>query len=137
MPVELMADHDDLRAKMREFAQLMMIDPPDRDDIMRRRISFSKVFREHMAREDAVTTPLRRQPCTMAQAAAVEHGAKVRALFLTYSDHIKHWTPAEMVRDWIGYRAAVLGLQNGLYDLMDWEEANLFHHLDGASHRAA
>ncbi len=137
MPVELKADHDDLRAQMREFSQLMMIDPPDRADIMRRRIAFSKRFRDHMSREDVATATLRYQNNGLAKAVAAEHGAKFRALFLRYSDHIKQWTPAEMGRDWAGYRAAVLGLQNGLYDLMDWEEENLFQHLEGPARYAA
>lgn len=137
MPVELTSDHDDLRRQMREFSQLMMIDPPDKEDLMRRRIAFSKMFRDHMCREDEATTSIRRTGSGPAQAAAVEHSALVRALFLRYSEHIKQWTPATMSADWRGYGRAVIALQNGLYELMDWEESNLFHHLDAPTRFAA
>lgn len=137
MALDLVADHDDLRRMMREFAHLMTMDPPDRDDIMRRRIAFSRMFREHMSREDSAATPLRRQNVNPAQAAAVEHAVLLRTLFLRYSDHIKQWTPGQIERDWGGYRSAVLAQQDSLYELMDWEEANLFCHLSGRTRYAA
>lgn len=135
--MELVADHDDLRSKMREFAQTMAMDSPDMDDVMRRRIAFSRAFRHHMAHEELAVSQLRTRTCPAARGAAREHGAMIRALFLRYSDHVKQWTPAELARDWAGYCSAVLTLQDRLYDLMEWEEDNLFRLLDQPARHAA
>lgn len=137
MPMELVADHDDLRCKMRDFTHLMMVDPPDMKEVMRRRIDFSRTFSAHMSHEDKAITALRSGPCRIGQGVAIEHGARIRSLFLRYSDHIKHWAPAQMTRDWTGYRSGVSALQNGLYDLMDWEEDHIFPHLTETSRHAA
>jgi hypothetical protein len=59
------------------------------------------------------------------------------ALFLRYSDHIKQWTPAQIMADWDGYRRGTLGLQDMLYDHMEWEEAHLHPLIEGRVRRAA
>jgi len=69
---------------------------------------------------------LRRRPLTPeANQALREHGRAIVALFLRYSDHIKQWTPAQIDADWVGYRTAVLALQDGLRERMAWEEKHL------------
>lgn len=127
MVLELTRDHDGLRIAMRTFAQAMhRADAADMSEIARRRIAFSQLFRDHMAREDSFVQQLRRLPPSARAADIVnEHGAAIRALFLRYSDHIKYWSPAQISADWPGYRAAVLALQASLHERMIWEERNL------------
>jgi hypothetical protein len=127
MKYDLARDHDDLRVTMREFAQLLQRSSvEDMPEIARRRIVFSQLFREHMGREDAVVRGAGPALMTPEATKAVrEHGRAMVALFLRYSDHIKCWTPAQIVNDWQGYRDAVLALQDALYERMEWEEAHL------------
>lgn len=139
MVMGLRQDHDGLRLLMREFAQLLAVaGMKDMPDLARRRIAFSQAFREHMGREDAMVRDLVRRPLTPQATGIVrEHGRAMVALFLRYSDHVKDWTPAQIAADWSGYRNAVLDLQNGLYDRMDWEEQHLHPLLEGPTLRAA
>ncbi|WP_093018358.1 hypothetical protein [Sphingobium sp. YR768] len=139
MHMELAQDHDGLRRMMRDFAHAMeSARAEDMPDIARRRIAFSQLFREHMAREDAMVQDLRRNPMTPHADQVVRTSSRAMvALFLRYSDHIKYWTPAQIAADWPGYRAAVLELQNGLYDRMEWEEAHLHPLFAGRVRKAA
>nr|WP_254913724.1 hypothetical protein [Sphingobium sp. Z007] len=137
--MELKQDHDALRGMMREFAHVMRAHGPEAlPDITRRRIAFSQLFRDHMGREDAMVVALRAGPMAVqADPVAREHSRAIVALFLRYSDHIKHWTPAQIERDWQGYRDAVLALQQGLLDRMAWEERHLHPLMAEAPRRAA
>lgn len=127
MLTQLHHDHDALRVMMHDFTHVMRTSGPEAlPDIARRRIAFSRLFRDHMGREDAMVGALRRGPSTtQARPAIREHGRAMVALFLRYSDHIKCWTPARIGQDWGGYRDAVLDLQQGLFDRMAWEERQL------------
>ncbi|MCP1468850.1 hypothetical protein J3E64_000517 [Sphingobium sp. OAS761] len=135
MHVELMRDHDGLRVLMREFAQAM--DRAGSDEvaqISRLRVQFSQRFREHMGREDAYVRALRGRMLPPSTDKLIRHHNRALvALFLRYSDHIKYWTSAQIVADWQEYRLAVLALQDGLYDKMEWEEAYLHPLLDGGA----
>lgn len=139
MHMELTQGHDDLRGMMRDFAHLMLTATvDDMPEVARRRIRFSQLFRAHMGQEDAMVITLRRRPLTpQADGVLRDHSRAMVALFLRYSDHIKYWTPAQISRDWRGYRDAVLTLQNGLYDRMEWEETHLHPLFTGPSLRAA
>ncbi|MFC3441277.1 hypothetical protein ACFOKF_08710 [Sphingobium rhizovicinum] len=139
MQMILAQDHDGLRKMMRNFAHAMEnARVEDMPDIARRRIGFSQLFREHMAREDAMVRDVRRGAMApQADRIFRDHSRAIVALFLRYSDHIKYWTPAQIAADWPGYRQGVLALQNGLYDQMEWEEANLHPLLQGPAQRAA
>ncbi|WP_298398451.1 hemerythrin domain-containing protein [Sphingobium sp.] len=139
MQMELAQDHDGLRKMMRDFAHAMeSARVEDMSDIARRRIAFSQLFREHMAREDAMVQNLRRGAMPpQADRIIRDHSRAMVALFLRYSDHIKYWTPAQIAADWPGYRVAVLDLQNGLHDRMEWEEANLHPLLIDTPRKAA
>ncbi|MFZ2997120.1 hypothetical protein [Sphingobium sp.] len=119
--------HDDLRVSMRDFAHVMQTaSMADMPVIARLRIAFSRLFSDHMGQENAIIEALRRGPLTpQADAILREHSRAIVALFLRYSDHIKYWTPAQIGRDWPGYRDAVLALQDGLYERMEWEEEHL------------
>lgn len=139
MHMELTQAHDDLRAAMRDFAHIMQAaNADDMPEVARRRTRFSQLFREHMGQEDAMVSALRRSPLApSADKVLRDHGRAMVALFLSYSDHIKLWTPAQIAQDWPGYRNAVLTLQNGLYDRMEWEEQHLHPLFTGPSLRAA
>ncbi|HUD95189.1 hypothetical protein [Sphingobium sp.] len=139
MVMGLRQDHDGLRLLMREFAQILHGAGADgMVELARRRIAFSQAFREHMGREDAMVRVLSRHPMTSSATQVVrDHGRAMVALFLRYSDHVKDWSPAQIQADWAGYRDAVLILQNGLYDRMEWEEQHLHPLLEGPTLRAA
>lgn len=135
----LARDHDDLRAAMHDYAAILR--GPAAEGlaaIMPRRIRFSQIFREHMGREDGEVEALAnrlRDPAAMK--VVRDHRRALVALFLRYSDHVKQWTPAEIARDWAGYRDGVLALQEGLHDRMAWEEAELHPLIVATGHRAA
>lgn len=139
MLTELKQDHDALRGIMRDFTHIMRTQGPEAlPDIARRRIAFSHLFRDHMGREDAMVVALRAGPmAAQADPIAREHSRAMVALFLRYSDHIKSWTPAQIERNWSGYRDAVLDLQQGLLDRMLWEERHLHPLMAEAPRRAA
>lgn len=123
----LMGDHDGLRRMMREYAAMMgVVRPADLQELGRRRIAFSQLFRQHMGREDAMVQAVRLSGVGLAgERIMQEHRDRVMALFLRYSDHIKQWTPDQIDRDWGAYRSAVLALQQSLWALMEWEERYL------------
>ncbi|WP_236616839.1 hypothetical protein [Sphingobium lactosutens] len=127
MMTDLRHDHDGLRRMMQDFALMMRsAGPEDMPEVTQRRIAFSQAFREHMAREDRMVQQLRKGLLSPEAAQVLrEHGRAIVALFLRYSDHIKIWTPAQIEADWVGYRTAVLGLQDGLRERMAWEEQHL------------
>lgn len=139
MHIELTQGHDDLRRMMRDFAHLMLsATVDDMSEVARRRTRFSQLYRDHMGQEDAMVTALRRRPLAPeADRILRDHSRAMVALFLRYSDHIKYWTPAQIGQDWPGYRQAVLALQNGLYERMEWEEAHLHPLFTGPTLRAA
>jgi hypothetical protein len=139
MQMILTQGHDDLRAAMRDFAHVLQAaNADDMPEVARRRTRFSQLFREHMGQEDAMVSALRQKPLPPhADAILRDHSRAMVALFLSYSDHIKLWTPAQIAQDWSGYRHAVLTLQNGLYDRMEWEEQHLHPLFTGPSLRAA
>jgi hypothetical protein len=139
MHIELTQGHDDLRAAMRDFAHILQsATVQDMPEVARRRTRFSQLFRDHMGQEDAMITTLRRGPLTpQADGVLRDHSRAMVTLFLRYSDHIKYWTPTQIGQDWRGYRDAVLILQNGLYDRMEWEEDHLHPLFTGPSLRAA
>lgn len=112
---------------MREYAALMPVErPADLQDLLGPRVAFSQRFRTHMGREDGLERLVRTSGIDMAGEQVVrEHRNRIMALFLRYSNHIKHWAPAQIERDWPGYRRDVLDLQKTLTTLMDWEERNL------------
>ncbi|MEC3911048.1 hypothetical protein U5A82_11380 [Sphingobium sp. CR2-8] len=136
---KLTQEHDDLRVAMRNFAYVMRTAcNDDIPSIARLRIDFSQMFRAHMAQEDAMVTALRHSAISpQIDRTLRDHSRGVVALFLRYSDHIKYWTPVQIGKDWPGYRDAVLSLQNGLYERMEWEEQHLHPLFDGAALRAA
>lgn len=124
--MHLAEDHDSLRHLMQVFADEMTAANPDMAGIARLRIGFSKLFRQHMEREDALATTLMQPPANPAVRVIVEeHRTKIRELFLRYSSHIKEWMPDRITTDWPGYRKAVLVLQDQLKDRMVWEERTL------------
>lgn len=136
---ELAQAHDGLRMSMRHFAHVMQAARlEDMAAVARLRTSFAQMFREHMAQEDGMITALRRNPVTPRTDRVLrEHSRAIVALFLRYSDHIKYWTPAQIGRDWPGYRRAVIALQDGLYERMEWEEDHLHPLLSGPASYAA
>jgi hypothetical protein len=139
MHMELAREHDGLRALMRDFRHLMdRARPQDMPEVARLRIAFSQSFRAHLAQEDTLVRDMqRRSPAAETQQVVRAHGRAMTALFLRYSDHIKTWTPAQIAADWAGYRRAVIDLQNGLYERMEWEEAHLHPLLAPPARRAA
>jgi class 3 adenylate cyclase len=136
---ELMRDHDGLRGLMRDFRHLMeRARPEDMPEIARLRIRFSQAFRAHLAQEDMLVRDMQRRPMAAEGQQVVRvHGRAMTALFLRYSDHIKEWTPARIAADWAGYRKAVLDLQTGLHERMEWEEEHLHPLLAPPTRRAA
>ena len=91
-----------------------------------------------MGREDARALDLRNgRQAAQADPVLREHGRAIRILFLRYSDHIKQWTPAQIMADWGNYKRATLALQDMLYDHMEWEEAHLHPLIEGRVRRAA
>lgn len=138
MPTELIEDHHVLRGMMRDFASMMDDDVRDMALLTRWRIRFAQLFRDHMGREDMLARGLRQGPLAMEVEPVVhQHGRTMVALFLRYSDHIKQWTPAQIMADWDGYRRGTLRLQDMLYDHMEWEEAHLHPLIEGRVRRAA
>ena len=139
MHMELTQGHDDLRVAMRNFAHVMQTARvEDMPAVARLRTAFSQLFREHMAQEDGMIASLRRNPVApQTDRILRDHSRAIVALFLRYSDHIKYWTPAQIANDWSGYRHAVLILQNGLHERMEWEEDHLHPLFSGPSLRAA
>lgn len=133
---QLAQDHDGLRTIMRDF--ITALDRRDMADIARRRIAFSQLFRSHMAREDDAVSMLRqsRNP-SRDLPVAFEQSRAIVSLFLRYSDHVKHWTPAAVEANWTGYRHAVAQLQEALFERMAWEEAQLHPLLPHAEGLAA
>lgn len=127
-----MEDHDGLRRMMREYAGMMGTSRPDDLSILTsRRIAFSQLFRQHMAREDAMEQAVRADGVgTEGEQVIRDHRDRVRALFLNYSEHIKCWTLGRIDREWAAYRDAVLALQKALSTLMEWEE-KMLHPLAG------
>lgn len=139
MHIELTQGHDALRILMRDFAHVMQtacVD--DMPTITRLRVAFSRLFSDHMGQENATIETLRRGPMTpQVDGILRDHSRAIVALFLRYSDHIKYWTPALIGQDWPGYRDAVLALQDGLYERMEWEEEHLHPLFDRPYRRAA
>ncbi|WP_420144872.1 hypothetical protein [Sphingobium sp.] len=139
MHTELAQAHDGLRMAMRNFAHVMQTARvEDMAMVARLRTAFSQLFREHMAQEDGMIASLRRTPVTPETDRILrEHSRAMVALFLRYSDHIEYWTPAQIAQDWPGYRTAVLSLQNGLHERMEWEEDHLHPLFTAPTLRAA
>lgn len=139
MTEELAQGHDALRVAMRDFARIMdRSGPEDMPVIAQKRIAFSQLYRDHMAKEDAAVRGLTRPSLPMeAEQAVRDHGRAIVTLFLRYSEHLKHWTPAMIAQDWTGYRAAVKQLQDSLHERMAWEEKHLHPIFARPSRRAA
>jgi len=135
MPSRLKADHDDLRLLIQDFLHLLSNGGQERlPELVRLRTNFSKRFRQHLATEDA---DLRARPTAdhpALKAACEMHGQKQRGFFLSYSDHIKGWTPERIANDWEGYRASVILLARDHRQLMDWEERELHPLLEAQKH---
>lgn len=127
MITELTQGHAELRTLMLDFARGMDdAGPENMPRLAQKRIAFSQLFRDHMAREDALTRSLPRATLPPEQEQVVRtHSRGVVALFLRYSDHVKHWNPAQIAADWSTYRLAVLALQDELRERMAWEESHL------------
>ncbi|MFD1105687.1 hypothetical protein [Sphingobium olei] len=138
MITELTQGHADLRVLMLDFARAMEgASPDDMPTLAQKRIAFSQLFRDHMAREEAMTSALPRADLPPEQEQVVrDHHRGIVALFLRYSEHVKCWTPAQIATDWPTYRKAVLALQDELRERMAWEEAHL-HPLLGKDRRIA
>jgi hypothetical protein len=137
-------DHDDLRAQMANFADLMASgELPDMHALIKYRCQFSVTLTQYLATEDTqVMAALQAHPDAAVRALADGFPGRMRDLFCRYSTHIRDWPPTRVKAEWPQYCLDVGDLQRRLRERMDWEERTIFPFLDtiaapAPSYRAA
>ena len=124
---------------MRDYAELMRSGAPgDMTTVAKKRIAFSRLFREHMHDVGAAIDAARGGVLLESDSRILaSHSENFQPIFLRYSAHIKYWSPDRIASEWEEYCAACIALQDMYGRQLDWEEQFLVPVLKRALPRAA
>lgn len=124
---KLHGDHDALRTILRGYSDLLYRGSADDLPIVtRRRVEFSGCFRNHIGAESQCIQTAMAVGSRPLKTLLEAYGAAFKELYFDYSAHVSLWRPHRISDDWPEYRAAVFALQRRLYDIMDWEEREIY-----------
>ena len=108
MSATLFDEHREIQASAEAFLAALRETPRIPAKIHRLRAQLAKQMNRHRVSEETLLVgPFKAAGGFAHHPEILGHLQTVRAAWMSYSEHVRHWTPQAIAGDWDGYAAAV------------------------------
>jgi len=124
MPEKLAETHDHIRQGVTELHALLEGACLDvLDELIRKRVALSRLFREHMTADHELARQMAVCGDPAAELIARDFSERLGKFYFHYSSHVRCWSPESITGDWEGYKTGARRVRRSLLQMMEWEES--------------